>query len=492
MSYELVAGDISGTTSESTLCGIISAIPEDVRTVVDHLAITPKTKPFVCCPTCFACYTLGSEYPDHCTATSSSGVCGTELRKTRTILGRERTFPTRLYVYHDFKEWLARLLCRPGMEEAMDKTLVSAVQNGDRSVIGDFHDTETLKKLELPDHKPFIDPDTSEGRYVFSLCMDGFAPAGKGGSASVSVGAIYLACMNLPASIRYREENLYLCSIIPGPKHPSQEMINPLLVSLVDDFIDLWNHGTRYSQLPHSRQGKTVRCMIGPLVCDMLAARQMAGFSGHGSDRFCSFCLLSKEHVEDLDFWNWPLRSWDEQRAAAERWRATTDPEERARIMREQGIRWSELFRLPYWNPLVFTAIDPMHALFLGLLHRHCEQVWGMSSLHKDGLDGRASDPARLRPADHEMQEGYTVLKTGSDDQLDGLPKEVLKVMCKELKLRFSGKKAKLCRSLREYVSDIFAWRVQVVNLLFYRDGNKDMRENRTSLALPVRERCPR
>lgn len=452
MSYEFISGNPSDTVFESSFGDIISAIPADVRTVEKHLAIAPKTKPFVCCPACFACYSLGNAYPDHCTATLSTGLCGTELRKTRTINGRVRSFPARLYVYHDFKDWLARLLCRPGMEALMDRTLVAALDRDNHGVVDDFYDTETLTKLEMPDHAPFITPHTSEGRYVFSICMDGFMPTGKGGSASVSVGAIYLACMNLPASIRYREENLYLCSIIPGPKHPSQEMINPLLASLVDDFLALWYHGTRYTQTPHFPEGRVVRCMVGPLVADMLAARQMAGFSGHGSDRFCSFCLLSREHIENLDFWNWPLRSWDEQRAAAEQWRMTDDPEERARIMREQGIRWSELFRLPYWNPLIFTAIDPMHALFLGLLHRHCEIVWGMSSAYRDGLEGRASDPAKLRPAEYEMHEGYTALKTGSDDQLDGLPKEVLKVMCKELKLRFNGRKAKLCSRLRDYV----------------------------------------
>ncbi|TFY58194.1 hypothetical protein EVJ58_g6565 [Rhodofomes roseus] len=452
MSCELLSPP--GSTPDLNFERIISAIPADARTIVSDLSISPTTKPFVCCPSCFACYSFGedNQYPDRCTAQlSADDLCGAELRKTRTMNGRLRSFPARQYIYHDFKDWFARLMCRPGMEESMDRTLVEALEIDDASTIGDFYDTDTLRNLQGPDKKPFVTRETSEGRYVFSICMDGFMPTGKGGSASVSVGAIYLACMNLPASIRYREENLYLCAIIPGPKHPSQEMINPLLAPIVDDFLELWYHGARFSQTPCCPKGKVVRCVIGPLVSDMLAARQMAGFSSHSSDLFCSFCLLSREHIDNLDWWAWPLRSWEEQRAAAERWRATSDPEERARIMREEGIRWSELFRLPYWDPLVFTAIDPMHALFLGLLHRHCEKVWGMSSLHKDGLDGRASDPAKNKPAEYEMQEAFVTLKTGSDTELEGLPKEVLRSLCKELKLRFAGRKGKLCSRLREY-----------------------------------------
>jgi hypothetical protein len=34
---------------------------------------------------------------------------------------------------------------------------------------------------------------------------------------------------------------------------------------------------------------------------------------------------------------------------------------------KEYGIRWSELLRFPYMDPICFAAIDPMHCLFLGV-----------------------------------------------------------------------------------------------------------------------------
>ena len=50
----------------------------------------------------------------------------------------------------------------------------------------------------------------------------------------------------------------------------------------------------------------------------------------------------------------------------------------------EHGLRWSELLRLPYWDPTRYTLLDAMHNLFLGELHHHCLTLWGMKT-----ADGR-------------------------------------------------------------------------------------------------------
>lgn len=40
------------------------------------------------------------------------------------------------------------------------------------------------------------------------------------------------------------------------------------------------------------------------------------------------------------------------------------------------GTRYSELMRLPYFNCVRFTVIDPMHNLFLGTAKNVMENVW--------------------------------------------------------------------------------------------------------------------
>ena len=36
-------------------------------------------------------------------------------------------------------------------------------------------------------------------------------------------------------------------------------------------------------------------------------------------------------------------------------------------FFKKHGVRWSELFRLPYFNPVTQCTIDPLHNLLLGM-----------------------------------------------------------------------------------------------------------------------------
>ena len=447
---------------------IISDIHGDVRTVIDAMDVTPVTRSYVCCPKCFACYPLDgtNSYPDRCSyrATPASDPCDCKLRVTRRINGKDRTFPARRYIYHDFKHWLGRLLCRPGIEEAMDRHIRLAEDVPE--FIGDFADASVLRDFVGPDGELFVQPNSGEGRYVFSLCMDGLNPNGRGGS-SVSVGAIYLACLNLPLDIRYKEENMYLAAIIPGPHEPSLDQINPLLTPLIDDFVDLWHHGVRYSQTPRHPCGKTVRCAIIPLVSDLPAARQMSGFAPHQSHHLCSFCETTLADIEDTEWWKWKGRNCEEHRLLAERWKNASTEAERDQIYQDTGVRWSELLRLPYWDPTRFVALDPMHALFLGIFKRHCTEIWGMDPNLEDGLLGIAFDPSSRPPTDDEMRSAYEIFRTGSSAQLSGLSVHVLRQICKEQNVRFSGHKNQLVERLLQQVSAMHS------SLLIF-DGDRD------------------
>ncbi|PKC04556.1 hypothetical protein RhiirA5_295220, partial [Rhizophagus irregularis] len=48
-------------------------------------------------------------------------------------------------------------------------------------------------------------------------------------------------------------------------------------------------------------------------------------------------------------------------------WRWYNSNASRKRFVKQTGVRWSELFRLPYFDSIRFTIIDPMHCLFLGI-----------------------------------------------------------------------------------------------------------------------------
>ncbi|TDL15911.1 hypothetical protein BD410DRAFT_816842 [Rickenella mellea] len=190
---------------------------------------------------------------------------------------------------------------------------------------------------------------------------------------------------------------MFLVGIIPGPHEPSLEQINHLLAPLVDDLLRFWHTGVRYTRTHLFRQGRLTRCVVIPVVCDVPAARQMSGFSSHSAMLFCSVCNLRKNQIENLNYRRWTRRTSAEHRKYAEQWRDSETRDAQDDIFDNHGLRWSELLRLPYWDPINFTVIDTMHALFLGNLKRHCRRVFGMDIDIADG-DGSQQEVAPKAP----------------------------------------------------------------------------------------------
>ena len=411
---------------------LLRSIGVDTRRVIKALRLTPNARSYVCCPKCFACYpqTSDTSYPTACTfkKTPSSVECGRRLRKSWTIRGIEHTAPVRRFIYHDFKEWLGEMLCRPGMEDLLDHD-VSPKKDG---IMHDIWDGLELHKLLGADGKTFICRDGSEGRYIFSFCMDGFNPfqlkqAGK----KASVVAMYMVCLNLPSEERYRIENMFLIGIIPGPHEPKKEEINHLLSPLVDDLLDSYYHGTWYSRTQKYRNGRYARSALIPIVCDTPASRQVTGRTSATSRRFCPYCPLLFSEIKNLDPKTWGLHTDENHRAHATMWLQAETPDERDEMLALYGVRYSELLRLPYWSPIRHTMVDSMHSFFLILFKRHCSEIWGMDSKIQDG-DGTTADP--VEPAlllSVELQRAYVTLRREPLGKLANFSATTLKLLVK-------------------------------------------------------------
>ncbi len=84
---------------------------------------------------------------------------------------------------------------------------------------------------------------------------------------------------------------------------------------------------------------------------------------------------------------------------------------EQETLFKDHGIRWSPLLNLPYWNPILFTAIEPMHVFDVGLFQTHCRQVWGIdtTALSSDGL-AMQSAMVVPRPSDSKLGKWYEVI----------------------------------------------------------------------------------
>ena len=387
---ELIVGlstDYVGSTEQ-----LLKAFPRDIRTVKGVLRLAPTVVPFVTCPKCFALYSQDGDVPATCSyrEVASGDPCGEALVTFKRVGNRTRTVFIREYLHQSLSSWLGALLCRPGMESILDHDVLAESQDG---TISDIFGGTLLREFLGPDGSPFLPSKGSEGRYVFGLSVDAFNPfLNKQAGKKASSTAIYMVCLNLPPSIRYKAENMYLAGIVPGPREPSLTQINHLLEPLVEELLDLWTPGVWLNRTPQWEYGRIIRGALVPLVCDLKAARQVMGHGSHSAKKFCSICQLPRDEIDVTDMNKLVAISSVEYRRRAVKWKNATSQSQRDKFFKKYGVRWSVLLRLPYWDPPRFTIVDTMHTVLLGHLHRHCSVLWKMNPTHLNNTSRKVQE----------------------------------------------------------------------------------------------------
>ena len=391
---------------------LLNSIPKNPQTCSSHFHLDAIVIQYLSCPSCHCLYPYepsdilnptinplgpGSPVTPQCTyqGTKSQSPCSTPLWKERRVSGDKTiSVPIRKYYHQDFKSWLGRLLARHGVETHLRKPQSQRPPTG---IIDDIWVSDVM--LNLKDHSgnKFYPGPPDEGRLVFSLSVDSFDPLGnKTAKQSISSTGIWLVLLNLPWYLRYRPENLYLAGIIPHPK-PSTYQINHYLELIVKVFLELWHPGVFFSRTHQHRLGMLFKAMLIPVVCDMLAARQIIGYANAPTAHyFCTLCDLDIHDIEVLDRRDWPMKNLAEIRRFATLWRDAGTERDRDSIFEALGWRWSPLFDLPYFNPTLFTVVDSMHTLDLGLLQNHCRELFGIDVKH---VGGDGSPPPHSSPA---------------------------------------------------------------------------------------------
>lgn len=117
----------------------------------------------------------------------------------------------------------------------------------------------------------------------------------------------------------------------------------------------------------------TVRLALTCVTCDIPASRKVSGFLGHTATLGCNKCLkrFSVNVGQSSDFSgydreNWTLRTGEMHRSSVQEVLKETTKAGITAAESRLGVRYSILLRLPYFDPVRFTAIDIMHNLFLG------------------------------------------------------------------------------------------------------------------------------
>lgn len=374
---------------------ILEQVPKTMDTVLKRFNLESKTTTYAVCPTCHCNYpptfkpgSKIAQYPAMCSnVPSPSGErCDTPLLETG--LDGHPT-PVKTYIYHHFHDYLAGLISRSSVEHTMDHfcdNIMASVNCNEPPPIfvSDVSEAEFVRTFKGPDgHRLFIDRPGDEGRYLFAFNFDFFSAESQTiRGPSASCGITSAACLNLPLSIRYKPENMYI-GIIPGPAEPHGTALNHYIRPVVDDLLTSWTHGVRYSRTANHPHGRMTRSAIALVACDLPAARKFSQYASVGSHHLCTRCScfgLSNLGRTDIEAEDWEPRDRETMLLHANAWKAAESVDDQKILFEDHGVRWSEMWRLPYWDPARMVVVDSMHCLFEGLALLHFRDALKLTS----------------------------------------------------------------------------------------------------------------
>ncbi|KAJ3900216.1 hypothetical protein F5879DRAFT_809587 [Lentinula edodes] len=372
----------------------LNDIPESIGTLEKRLNLQVPSIPHAVCPSCSytypPTYAKGSQkliYPTHCTKrlTETAEPCGTHLLSE----GK----PIKTYHYYSFYEWFGHFIAQPKIEKYGDEFCndVTALQREDPSEgMRSFKDGTFIRTFSAEDGKLFIEGHRNEGRWLFLLHADFFNVEGNRVRGKTrSTGVTCLACLNLPLSMRYDSAWLYIPGIIQGPHEPNAKnsenrhywrlMVTELLAGYSRGLKP--HHTYQTYQMGLASNERIHRVAIGGASLDFKAARPFGGFLDVTSHHTCFVCKCwHLAHIGRTDHTKWEPADIEFLKRGAFAWINAKTSDERSEIESFYGTRYSELWRLLYWDPTRQLLVEPMHTIFLILLQRFARDALGLDN----------------------------------------------------------------------------------------------------------------
>ncbi|KIK16137.1 hypothetical protein PISMIDRAFT_16012 [Pisolithus microcarpus 441] len=163
---------------------VMAQIPSTIGVALSKFQLATKTIIYAICAchcTYAPSYPVGSQNPVHPNYCSHS--LTPETRCTESLLKTSTSgecSPRKIFIYHDFKDYLASLVSCPDIEAIMDSACddLCALLSSPPHYVKNPFEAQFLRTFCGPDgHKLFVDRG-DEGRYAFSLHVDFFNPEG--------------------------------------------------------------------------------------------------------------------------------------------------------------------------------------------------------------------------------------------------------------------------------------------------------------------------
>jgi hypothetical protein len=358
------------------------------------LEIGKQSKTYAVCPSCNKLYNISEirstsglkcnhvEFPNHPKRNQRKS-CGTEVTKWVRTTSGYIIKPKMVYPLPSLKTQIIAMYRRPGFESLLKKW---PNRDSEADLYTDIYDGEIWKTFpssvdnsaEQQEQQQFFTTNTADSHLGIMINLDWFQPFD---SASYSTGAIYGVICNLPREVRFKKENMLILALLPGPDEVKLHKINHYLAPIVDELLEFWS-GFDLPQSENHPEGKKIRLAVICCANDIPAARKLCGHISALAG--CHRCYKRANIVgrklnfggfDDMSEW-FQDRDLEEHRTNAEAWRHCKSKDERRNHVSTTLVRWSEMLRLPYFNPIRHLIVDPMHCLFLGIARWIIKRLW--------------------------------------------------------------------------------------------------------------------
>ncbi|KNZ62326.1 uncharacterized protein VP01_12842g1, partial [Puccinia sorghi] len=129
------------------------------------------------------------------------------------------------------------------------------------------------------------------------------------------------------------------------------------------------------------------------------------------AQHFCSFCYLKYSEIDSLNYGCWKARTIEGHQIESQDWKAAKTHVERDSLFKQLGVRYLILNELPYWNPIKFVVVEPMH-LLSGILEWHARRVWRIDEVAVELKKDKKFVVAQLPESENYFDEDeYEVLR---------------------------------------------------------------------------------
>ncbi|KAJ7192991.1 hypothetical protein GGX14DRAFT_577655 [Mycena pura] len=242
----------------------------------------------------------------------------------RRIGGRDSWQPRRVVLLQCLKDWIGRLLSRPGIEDILTSYpyhFINTSKPGE--VMSDIWGSSTILKLKGSNGQPFFKyhKDNEEIRLLFGLAGDGYNPfRNLIAKQKVTSLGFWITVLNFPPNQQYQFNNVFYLGSLP-PKNPPVGRYHPIISVIRDTLQEFWDPGVYFTRTSKYPNGRPAKGMLAPSASDMLAARAIYGFTSATSGFFCMSCPMTLEKIEDVDLKNWGRWDFEAHKKHAFEWK---------------------------------------------------------------------------------------------------------------------------------------------------------------------------